>query len=90
MPPGGFLREARYCGWTVTVRSTVVVCVCSERPLFSVTDFSASLRLPDCGLKKVSRRNTNEKRKRNPKRKSVSRKKKKIGFSTAKMQPTSL
>ena len=35
-------------------------CSASGLPLLSTWDFSASLRLPEWGLKNVSRRNTNE------------------------------
>src|SRR5438309_2061209 len=41
-----------------TLLSTLVLCAVGALPLLSTCDFSASLRLPDCGLKKVSRRNT--------------------------------
>src|ERR1700724_1996834 len=47
---------AKYC--PATLLSTLVLCAVSARPLLSTWDFKASLRLPDCGLKKVSRRNT--------------------------------
>src|SRR5215470_10403866 len=61
-----YAAPAKSC--PATLESTLVVCWLSGRPLLSVMDLSPSERLPDWGLKKVSRRKTAD---RSPPRGSI-------------------